>query len=128
MQPFGSGEIKIGLVEGRHDDGGREVLQHGVHCPRGLPIVHEGALEEGRLGAETYGLRDRHAGVDPKPASRMGCGLDDAPLVPPAAHHQQLQLPQLRVILTADLDEEGVQVDVEKSGSHGWSLHQNEEY
>ena len=86
----------------------------------------EGALKEGGLGAEPHRLGDRHAGVNAEASGRVGCGLDDPPLVPPAADHQQLDLAQLRMALAAHLDEEGIEVDVENAGRHSWSLHQED--
>ena len=80
--------------------------------------MDEGALEEGGRGAEPDRLRDRHAGVDAVRARAVGGGLDHAALVPPAAHHQQLDPAQLGVALPADLDEEGVEIHVENAGAH----------
>jgi hypothetical protein len=54
--------------------------------------------------------------------SRVRSRLHHASLVAPPSDHQQLDFSQLRVILTADLDEEGVQIDMEKSGGYGESL------
>jgi hypothetical protein len=80
--------------------------------------VDEGALEEGGGGAEPHRLGDRHAGVDAEPARAVRRRLHHAALVPPAAHHQQLDPAQLRVPLAADLDEKRVQIHVENAGAH----------
>ena len=39
-------------------------------------------------------------------------------LVAPAAHDQQVDLPELGVAVPADLDEEGVEVHVHDAGGH----------
>ena len=90
-----------------------------AHGARGVAVVREGALEEGGLGAEPHGLGDRHAGMDAEAARAVGGRLDDAPLVPPAADHQQLDVAQLGVPLAAHFDEEGVEIDVEDARAHG---------
>ena len=78
----------------------------------------KGALEEGRLGAEPDRLRDRHPRVDPVAAGAVRRGLHHAPLVPPAAHHQELDVPELGVVLTAHFDEERVEIDVQDASAH----------
>ena len=80
--------------------------------------MNEGALKKRGLRTELYRLPDRHAGVDAKPASGMGGGLHHTPLVPASAHDQQLDVPQLGVILAAYLDEEGVKVHMKESRWH----------
>jgi hypothetical protein len=49
--------------------------------------------------------------------------LDDAPLIPSAAHDQELDIPELRMVVPAYLDEKGIQVDM-NDASHDCSLHQ----
>ena len=44
--------------------------------------------------------------------------LNHAPLIPAAAHHQQLDVAQLGVIMTGDLHEEGIEVHVKEAGRH----------
>jgi hypothetical protein len=80
--------------------------------------VHEGALEEGRGGAEPHRLGDRHAGVDAELPRAVGGRLDHPALIAPAAHHQQLDPAQLGMTLPAHLDEKGVEIHVENAGAH----------
>src|ERR687898_1509283 len=89
-----------------------------------LLVVHESPLEERGLGTEPNGFGDGHPGMDSIATSGVRSRLDDPALISAATHYQELEVPQLRVIVPAHLDEEGVQVNVEKSGRHDWSLHQ----
>ena len=63
-------------------------------------------------------MSDRHAGVDPEAPGAVGGGLHHAALVPPAADHEQLDVAELGVILSADLHEEGVEIHVNDPGGH----------
>jgi hypothetical protein len=115
---LGSAKIEIGLIQRRHDHGGREVLQHGTHRVRRLPIVGEGTLKESGLGTEADRLGDGHAGVNAEAACRVRGRLNHPPLIPAPAHHQQLDVAQLGVIVAGYLDEEGIEVHVEEARRH----------
>jgi hypothetical protein len=49
---------------------------------------------------------------------RIRGGLNHPALIATSTHHQQLEVPQLRVILATDLDEERVQVHMDDAGGH----------
>jgi hypothetical protein len=115
---FGAHKIEIGFVQGGHHYAGGEILQHRAHGPRSIAVVGEGALEESGLGAAPHRFSNRHSGVDAEPAGGVGRGLHHPALIPASAHHQQLDVPELGVVLAADLDEEGIQIDVQQAGGH----------
>jgi hypothetical protein len=46
-------------------------------------------------------------------------GLHHAALIPPPAHDQQIDIPELGMPLPAYFDEERVEVDVEDASAHG---------
>ena len=89
-----------------------------MHLVRGVPIVGEGALEEGGLGTKSHRLGDGHPRPHSEAAGGIRRGLHYSPLVPAAAHDQALHLPELRVMAAANLYEEGVEIDVKQSGRH----------
>jgi hypothetical protein len=39
-------------------------------------------------------------------------------LIPPPAHHQELEVAQLGMAVAADFDEEGVEIDVDDAGTY----------
>ena len=39
-------------------------------------------------------------------------------LIPAPSHHQQLDVPELGMVLAADFDEEGIQIDVKEARGH----------
>jgi hypothetical protein len=78
----------------------------------------ERALEEGGLGAEPDRLRDRHPGVDAVAPGAVRRRLYHPALIPPPAHHQELEVAQLGMALAADFDEEGVEIDVDDAGTY----------
>src|SRR3954447_23101839 len=56
--------------------------------------------------------------MNAKAAGGMGGRLNHAPLVPASAHNQQFDLPELGVVVTADFDEEGVEIYMDESRGH----------
>jgi hypothetical protein len=56
--------------------------------------------------------------MDAELPCRIRGRLDDAALVPPPAHHQEVDVPELRVEAAADFDEQGVEIHVKESGRH----------
>jgi hypothetical protein len=95
-----------------------------MHCTRGLLIVNEGSLKEGRLRAEPDGLVDGHSGADAELTGTVRGGLHHAALLPAAAYDQQVELAQLGMALAADFDEESVEINVKDSCGHRGSLHE----
>jgi hypothetical protein len=57
--------------------------------------------------------------VNSESAGPIGRRLDDTTLVSTASDYQELDALQLGVILAADFDEEGIEIDVDETRGHG---------
>ena len=118
MEPLGSAEIEVGLIQRAHDHEWREVLEHRPDRARCFRVVLEGALEERCLRAQADCFSDRHAGMNAETASAIRSGLYHSSLVAPATDNQKLQVAQFRMIVPADFDEEGIEIDMYDAGGH----------
>src|SRR5208283_5261035 len=110
IEPLGSGEVEIEIVEGGGFDRGGEIVEHAADARGVFGVIFVAAGDEDGVGTDAARVADGHGGAHASGFGLVAGGSDDA------AAHEHGPAAEARVEHLLDGGEEGVHVHVDDVG------------
>ena len=121
VQPLGTGQVHVGLVDGCHFDLWRKMIQDFERPMRIIPVAVGVAIDEDGVRAEFAGGPQRHGRMYAELARLIRRRGNYAALIRPPTDDHGFPL-QRRIEQFLDRNEEGVHIDMENGFRHGGEL------